>query len=223
MREKRSFSLDFSKSLRYQTRYPDLAFGFTLISGCKNHFNPPNFDQHKRKLLRKLRKRENLEKISENIGMYNRFFEEFGYACPLPDHLTRTVNSGFPRYNLMVDTHFISEMYAGILVAVTDYDMFEGTLTLDLASKDETCTGMGHREFYTKDGEILLRDSKEIVCVLCQGADEKTRVTEHTENVLFYAYAVPGINEEYLREGLSIAAETMAEFGGGNIEILRIY
>jgi len=64
------------------------------------------------------------EKISENIGMYNRFFEEFGYACPLPDHLTRTVNSGFPRYNLMVDTHFISEMYAGILVAVTDYDMF---------------------------------------------------------------------------------------------------
>lgn len=214
---------NFSKSSKYQTKHPDLAFGLTLISGCKNHFNPPGFDQHKRKLLRKLRKRENLSKISERIGSYTRFFEGFGYECPLPNHFKRTVNSGFPRYNLMVDTHFISEMCAGILVAVTDYDLFEGTLTLDLAREDETCRGMGRREFTAKEGEIVLRDIREIVCVLCQGADEKTRVTDHTENVLFYAYAVPGISGEYLKEGLSIAAETMAEFGGGNIEILETH
>lgn len=217
-----AFCINFSKSMKYQTRYPDLAFGFTLISGCRNHFNPPGFDQYKRKLLRKLRKHENLENISGRIGCYIRFFENFGYECPLPGHLKRTINSGFPRYNLMVDTHFISEMCAGILVAVTDYDLFEGSLTLDLAGKDERCMGMGQREFIVKENEIVLRDTREIVCVLCQGADEKTRVTENTENVLFYAYAVPGINEECLRDGLSIAGETMSEFGGGKIEILDI-
>jgi DNA/RNA-binding domain of Phe-tRNA-synthetase-like protein len=75
----------------------------------------------------------------------------------------------------------------------------------------------------TKEGEIVLRDEKDIVCVLCQGADEKTRVRERTRNVLFYAYAVPGIDARFLKEGLSVAAESMSEFGGGTIEGIEIY
>ena len=223
MNEQRTLFRILSRSSEYNSRYPEVAFGLTLISGCKNHFNPPGFDQYKRQLLRKMRKRENLAKISERIETYARFFESFGYECPLPKHLKRTINSGFPRYNLMVDTHFISEMCAGILVAVTDYDRFDGHLTLDLAGEDEICRGMGQREIRTKADEVVLRDEKEIVCVLCQGADEKTRVKDDTVNVLFYAYAVPGINENYLKEGLTIAADTMAKLGGGTIEMLEIY
>jgi DNA/RNA-binding domain of Phe-tRNA-synthetase-like protein len=58
---------------------------------------------------------------------------------------------------------------------------------------------------------------------LCQGADEKTRTHEGTSNVLFYAYAVPGIESQYLKDGLTVAAETMAEFGGGKIEGIEVY
>ena len=214
---------NFSKSSKYKARYPEVAFGLTLISGCRNYFNPPGFDQYKRKLLRKMRRRETLAQITERIEIYNRFFESFGYECPLPKHLKRTVNSGFPRYNLMVDSHFMAEMCAGILVAVTDYDHFEGELTLDLAEDAEICQGMGQRRIITKQGEIVFRDEKDIVCVLCQGADEKTRVRESTQNVLFYCYAVPGIEGKHLKEGLAIAADTMAEFGGGAIEGIKVF
>jgi DNA/RNA-binding domain of Phe-tRNA-synthetase-like protein len=213
----------FSKTPKYKSHYPDVAFGLTLISGCKNHFNPPGFDQYKRKRLRKMRKRESLAEITKRIETYDRFFESFGFQCPLPKHLKRTVNSGFPRYNLMVDTHFMAEMCAGILVAVTDYNRFAGELTLDLAEDGEISMGMGGRELKTKEGEIVFRDEEGIVCVLCQGADEKTRVRDDTKNVLFYAYAVPGIDGKYLDEGLTIAAETMSEFGGGRIEGVEIY
>jgi len=72
--------------------------------------------------------------------------------------------------------------------------------------------------------EIAKRQLKEeIVCVLCQGADEKTRVREDTRNVLFYAYAVPGIKEHYLKKGLTIAAEIMSEFGQGFIAGVQIF
>ena len=64
---------------------------------------------------------------------------------------------------------------------------------------------------------------KEIVCVLCQRADEKTRVGEDTENVLLYAYAVPGIERAHLQDGLTIAADTLVEFGRGRIEIIDVY
>ena len=209
-------------SERYLSKYPGVSFGLTLISDCHNPANPDGFDQYKRKLLRKMRKRETLAQISERIGLYDDFFRSFGFDCPLPKHLKRTVNSGFPRYDLMVDTHFMAEMCAGILVAVTDKDCFEGALTLDLADEGEICAGMGGREISTKRDEIVLRDEKEIVCVLCQGADEKTRVSKETRNVLFYAYAVPGIEGEFIKAGLNIAADTMAHFGGGTIEYVEV-
>ncbi|MGD2184829.1 MAG: phenylalanine--tRNA ligase beta subunit-related protein [Desulfobacterales bacterium] len=214
---------EFSMSPAYSDRYPGVGFGLTLITGCQNHENPPGFDQYKRKLLRKMRKRETLAEINARIDTYAGFFQSFGFECPLTKHLKRTVNSGFPRYDLIVDAHFMAEMCAGILVAVTDYDRFDGRLTLDVAAEGEVCAGMGGREFVTNESEIVLRDEKVIVCVLCQGADEKTRVREDTTNVLFYAYAVPGIESQYLKEGLTVAAETMAEFGGGRIEGLEVY
>jgi len=216
-------SVDFSMSPAYMAQYGGVAFGVALISGCRNPPNPSGFDQYKRKLLRKMRKRETLAQIAERIDTYDRFFEGFGHECPLPKHLKRTIHSGFPKYNLMVDAHFMAEMCAGILVAVTDYDRFDGALTLDRADDDEMCRGMGGRKIKTKAGEIVLRDEKEIVCVLCQGADEKTRVTDDTHHVLFYAYAVPGVEGSHLRQGLAIAAETMAEFGSGTVESLEIY
>ena len=215
--------VDFTKSAKYQELYTGVGFGLTLISGCRNHENPEGFDQYKRKLLRKMRKRQTLTEIADRIDTYAGFFQRFGYDCPLTGHLKRTINSGFPRYDLYVDGHFMAEMCAGILVAVTDFERFDGSLMLDVAAGGEVCAGMGGREFICKADEIVLRDEKEIVCVLCQGADEKTRVDEDTNRVLFYAYAVPGIESRFLKDGLTIAAQTMVEFGGGQIEGLKIF
>jgi DNA/RNA-binding domain of Phe-tRNA-synthetase-like protein len=215
--------IDFSISSEYELKYPGVGFGLTLISGCKPLADTAEFDQYKRKLLRKMRRRETLSGISQRIEIYDKFFQSFGYECPLPQHLKRTVNSGFPKYNLMVDAHFMAEMCAGILVAVTDFNRIEGKLTLDVARGGETSVGMGGRQFTTKEGEIVLKDERDIVCVLCQGADEKTKVRDDTRNVLFYAYAVPGIDGIYLKEGLSIATETVVQFGGGIIKGLEVF
>ncbi len=207
--------VSFSKAPAYESRYPEVGFGLVLVAGCVNRENPDGFDQYKRKLLRRMRKRETLAEVTERIGVYERFFQEFGYNCPLPGHLKRTVNSGFPRYDLLVDAHFMAEMCAGILVAVTDFDRFQGGLTLDLAAEGEVCRGMGGREMRTREGEVVLRDEVEIVCVLCQGADEKTRVAADTKNVLFYAYGVPGVGPEHIENGLNVAEDAVVNFGGG--------
>jgi len=37
------------------------------------------------------------------------------------------------------------------------------------------------------------------------------------------SYAVPGIDGIYLNEGLTVAAETMAQFGGGTINGLEVF
>jgi hypothetical protein len=127
----------FSTSQKYLDEYPDVGFGLTLISGCQDAENPAGFDHYKRKLLRKMRKRQTLAQISERIETYAGFFQQFGFECPLTKHLKRTINSGFPRYSLYVDAHFMAEMCAGILVAVTDFKKLEGQLLLDTAGEKE--------------------------------------------------------------------------------------
>jgi len=215
--------IDFSISPAYEAKYPGVAFGLTRIAGCKPVADPQGYEQYRRKLLRKMRKRETLSEITKRIETYELFFQAFGFDCPLPKHLKRTVNSGFPQYNLQVDAHFMAEMCAGILVAVTDYDRIQGRMLLDVAGEGESCEGMGGRLFTTKAGEIVLRDEEDIICVLCQGADEKTRVKDDSMNVLFYAYAVPGIDGVHIREGLSVAAETMERFGGGMVKGQEVF
>jgi DNA/RNA-binding domain of Phe-tRNA-synthetase-like protein len=214
---------NFGLSSSYTERYPGVGFALAFIRDCRNPENPEGFDQFKRRQLRRMRGKATLAEISERIGVYREFFEGFGYDCPLPQHLKRTVSSGFPRYSLLLDAHFLAEMCAGILVAVADDDRFDGDLCLDVAAAEEACLGLGHRRFITKAGEIVLRDEKDIVCVLCQGADEKTRVHTVTRNVLFYAYAVPGVRSEFLEEGLALAAEAVTSFGEGRLEALKVY
>jgi len=222
--EKKKVSwINFSIAQAYKATYPGVAFGLTLIENCKPLTNNAGFVQYKRKLLRNMRRREILSQVSLRIAMYEDFFRSFGYECPLPQHLRRTINSGFPTYNLMVDAHFMAEMCAGILVAVTDYDRIEGRLLLDVAQSGETSAGMGGRKFVMKQGEIVLRDEKDIICVLCQGADEKTKARDDTRNVLFYSYAVPGIDAYHLEEGLTIAAQTMAQYAGGDVKGIEVF
>ena len=74
----------FSKSSKYKSRYPDVAFGLTLISGCQNHLNPPGFDQYKRKLLRKMRRRETLAGITARIETYDQFLRALGLNVLFP-------------------------------------------------------------------------------------------------------------------------------------------
>ena len=68
---------------------------------------------------------------------------------------------------------FMAEMCAGILVAVTDLNQFSARINFGRGCRGRNvCPEWEGREFITREGEIVLRDEKEIVCVLCQVADE---------------------------------------------------
>jgi len=67
----------------------------------------------------------------------------------------------------------------------------------------------------------VLRDEKDIICVLCRGADEKTKVRDGTRNVLFYSYAVPGIDRSYLKEGLTVCRANHGPVWRGKHQGLR--
>jgi DNA/RNA-binding domain of Phe-tRNA-synthetase-like protein len=199
----------------YRNRFPNLGFGIGSIQDCVFFEKREDFKLYKREHLRKLKRRVTLAQIEERIQLYGKFFQEWGYACPLPGHLKRTVEMGFPIVNLYIDGHIIAEMCQGILMAIQDLDRFRGAWTLDLAREGETFQGVSGKSVICKDGEIVLRDGEGIVCSLFQGPDSKTKVDPASKNVVVYVFAAPGIEENPVSDGLQLVLEILEKFGHG--------
>lgn len=200
---------------RYREKFPDLAFGIGTIQDCAYFEKSEAFKIYKREVLRKMRRRANLAQIEERVNLYDRFFKEWEYPCPLPSHLKGTVERGFPIVNLYIDTHIIAEMSHGILMAIQDLDCFEGAWRLDLAHEGETFQAVSSKMIICKRDEIVLRDEKEIVCSLFQGPDFKTKIDSSSKNIVVYVFTAPGIEEENVSNGIQLAIEILGKFGGG--------
>lgn len=199
----------------YRRRFPDLAFGIGTIQGCIYFEKSEAFKLYKREVLRKMRRKAHLAEVEERIELYDQFFKEWGYPCPLPGHLKRTIEMGFPIHNLYIDTHVIAEMNYGILMAIQDLDRFEGSWRLDLAEEGETFQAVSGRMIICRKDEIVLRDEKEIVCSLFQGPDFKTRIDPSSRNIVVYVFTAPGIEVENVSKGIQFALEVLGKFGGG--------
>jgi DNA/RNA-binding domain of Phe-tRNA-synthetase-like protein len=199
----------------YRQRFPALAFGVGTIQSCTYFEKSESFKLYKRELLRKMRRRANLAQLEERIHLYDQFFKEWGYPCPLPGHFKRVVGMGFPIVNLYIDAHIIAEMCHGILMAIQDLGRFRGEWRLDLAREGETFQAVSGKMIRCKEDEIVLRDGEGMVCSLFQGPDFKTRVEPASKDIVVYVFMAPGIQEEYVSDGLRIALEILEKFGGG--------
>lgn len=207
----------------YRQRFPDLAFGIGTIQACTYFEKNESFKLSKRELLRKMRRRTNLAQLEEWINLYDQFFKEWGYPCPLPSHFKRTIEMGFPIVNLFIDTHIIAEMCHGILMAIQDMDRFQGEWKLDLAQEGETFQGVSGKMIRCKEDEIVLRDKEGMVCSLFQGPDYKTRVEPASRNIVVYIFTAPGIQEEHISNGLQLALEILEKFGHGKESWLETF
>ncbi len=207
----------------YRNRFPHLPFGVGTIEGCNYFERSEPFKLYKRELLRKMRRKVHLAQVEERIRLYDDFFKEWRYPCPLPDHLKRTKEMGFPIVNVYIDTHILAEMYHGILMAIQDLDRFQGEWRLDLAREEEAFQGVSGKMIRCKEGEIVLRDGMGIVCSLFQGPDFRTRVEPATKNIAVYVFTAPGIEEESVADGLQLALETLAKFSGGTESWWKIF
>jgi DNA/RNA-binding domain of Phe-tRNA-synthetase-like protein len=207
----------------YRLRFPNLPFGIGTIQDCTYFEKGESFKLFKRELLRKMRRKANLVQIEERINLYDQFFKEWGYPCPLPGHFKRTIEMGFPIVNLYIDTHIIAEMCHGILMAIQNLDHFQGEWKLDLAIEGETFQGVSGRMILCKEGEIVLRDETGIVCSLFQGPDFRTKVDASNKSIVVYVFMAPGIQEEQVSNGIKLAIEILEKFGNGRESWWKVF
>lgn len=139
--------------------------------------------------------------VLSRIHAFDKFFAENGSRSPLGPQFEMVRSKGLPSGNPLVKALLMSEMSTGLLMGAQDAAAIQGELVYDLASAEESFKGM-RGTVQCREGEIVLRDAEGIIASLFQGPDHRTRLAKETKDIIFFVFAVPGIDLEQIQEGL---------------------
>lgn len=141
------------------------------------------------------------ETVLRHIRAFDKFFTENGFRSPLTQQFEMVRKKGLPGGSAPVRALLLAEISTGLLMGAQNADAIEGELVYDISGKSENFQGM--RAMVTcRQGELVLRDDKGIIASLFQGPDQRTRLTKETQNIIFFVFAVPGIEVQEIQEGL---------------------
>lgn len=148
------------------------------------------------------------------IHAFDKFFTENGFRSPLGHQFEMVRSKGLPPGSTLVQALLLAEMSTGLLMGAQDAAAIQGELVYDRAVDGETFKGM-RGMVQCREGEIVLRDAEGIIASLFQGPDHRTRLTKTTRDVIFFVFAVPGIDAEQIREGTDTIGELFKTSASG--------
>jgi DNA/RNA-binding domain of Phe-tRNA-synthetase-like protein len=139
--------------------------------------------------------------VLSRIQAFDKFFIENGFHSPLGPQFEMVRSKGLPSGNPLVKALLLAEMSTGLLMGAQDAAAIQGELVYDLTNAGESFKGM-RGTVQCREGEIILRDAEGIIASLFQGPDHRTRLAKGTKDVIFFVFAVPGVDLEQIQEGL---------------------
>lgn len=138
--------------------------------------------------------------VLSRIQAFDKFFKENGFRSPLEPQFEIVRSKGLPSGNPLVKALLLAEMSTGLLMGAQDAAAIQGGLIYDLANAGESFKGM-RGTVQCREDEIVLRDAEGIIASLFQGPDHRTRLAKATRDVIFFVFAVPGIDLEQIQQG----------------------
>ena len=153
-------------------------------------------------------------RVLRRIQTFDKFFTENGFRSPLGQQFEMVRRKGLPSGSALVQALLLAEMSTGLLMGAQDAAAIQGELVYDLAVDGVTFKGM-RGTVQCREGEIILRDAEGIIASLFQGPDHRTRLAKTTRDVIFFVFAVPGIDAKQIQEGTDTIRELFKTSASG--------
>lgn len=195
----------------WKATYPGAALGTLVMRSVLNPPTHPALDAAKKKLEDDLRARyggydrARLKSLPV-IQAYNDYYAHFRKTYHVQLQLESIAFKGksLPQVAALVEAMFMAELNNQLLTAAHDLDAARMPLRLEIASGIERYTLLNGQDQELKPGDMIMVDADGVICSVIYGADQRTRITPATRQVIFVVYAPPGIShqtvEAHLRE-----------------------
>jgi DNA/RNA-binding domain of Phe-tRNA-synthetase-like protein len=221
----------FEVTSAWKTAYPEALAGVLVLRAVSNPPHHPALESRRVALEEELRVRyagQDRATIARHpvLQAYGNYYRQFKKTYHIQLQLESIVLKGksIPSVAALVESMFMAEMQDMLLTAGHDLDTLHLPLTLDVATGTENYTLLRGDEQILKAGDMMISDQKGVISSIVYGPDQRTQITPDTQNVVFTAYAPPGIDEQSVAGHLQhIQENVMVVAPRAQIELLKVY
>jgi DNA/RNA-binding domain of Phe-tRNA-synthetase-like protein len=190
----------FQVSDSWKNTYPDAHAGVLVMREAANPAHHAELEKRKAALEEELRLRfagQDRTALLQNpiLQAYDAYYRGFKKTYHVQLQLESILFKGksIPSVAALVEAMFMAEMNDLLLTAGHDLDTLQLPLTLDAAKGTESYVLLRGEAQTPKAGDMMISDGQGIISSIVYGPDQRTQITAGTRNVIFTAYAPPGI------------------------------
>lgn len=201
--------IDFAVSEAWKAAYPGAAVGVLAMRGVSNPAHHAALDQRKEALEQELRSRfrgydRPALRAIPTLQAYHAFYKRFKKTYHVQLQLESVVLKGksIPRVAALVEAMFMAELKDLLLTAGHDLEAVQQPVGIHVAGGSERFVRMNGQEQELKAGDMYIADAEGVLSSVIYGPARRAQIRPETRQVLFTAYAPPGIAAEAVREHL---------------------
>jgi len=135
----------------------------------------------------------NSEPIRHYVAYYKKFKKTYPVLLQLESILLK--DKEIPTVSVPVEAMFLAEVNNQLLTAGHDLNQIDGSLTINIATGTEKYRSISGKDQHLTSTDLFLSDKGGILSSVLNGPDYRTRITDNTQNVLYFIYGVDGITK----------------------------
>lgn len=203
-------------SANWKLSHPGAALGILSLRSVQAQEKSTALENKRVALERQLRDRYkgmDRQEILESTEMaayaayYKRFKKTYHLLLQLESIAQK--DKPVPQTVAIVQAMFMAELNSFLLTAGHDLDQIQGSIKLDASNGQEIYSLLRGENVTCKSGDMVMSDSQSVFCSVIYGQDQRTRITQNTDNVLFAVYIPPGISAKAIEGHLSDLEENV--------------
>ncbi len=162
----------------------------------------------------------------EPLCHYATYYKRYNKTYHVLGQLESVLLKGksIPPVGIPVEAMFLAEVKNLLLTAGHDLEMIEGDLTVNIATEPLNYKGISGKEQQLIKNDLYLSDEKGILSSIMNGPDYRTRITESTQNALYFIYGVEGVTEPLIHAHLKTISSYLSQaIPGVEVQSINVY
>ena len=213
-------------------KFPEVSISIGIINGVHGEKENEQIRRVKRSVYEEVRVKYNVDALKDNptVRAYRDFYWKLGVdptkTRPSGEALLRRVLHGseLPTISTAVDAYNLASMKTIIPISGFDNEKLNPPFNIRFAEKGETFMGIGmSKPMNLTDRILVLADKKQVLCIYPYRDSDRSKITEHTRNVLIVGYGALGITERQLKETVETALSYVKMVCGGQAEMVKVF
>lgn len=189
-----------SATSEWRTLHQGAVIGLLELSNVENTRSFSQLEDHKRQVEARLRERYQGFTRQDFLALpiiaaYERYYKRFNKTYHVQLQLESIVLKGknLPAVSPLVDANFMSEVETLVLTAGHDVSKLQVPIEIDVSRESDQMTQMNGTLRAIRAGDMIMRDAHGVSCSIIYGQDNLSPITSETTQVLYVAYAPPGV------------------------------